>query len=274
MKTLGDTFTKGYEYHQDKRENIYYMEGGNNCCQPHYHKQIELLYIIDGQVEGKLNAMDYILESGDILISNPFDIHGYKNISDNTLSLVIIIPLRFQAYFTLCAGCNKFGVNIKKKSDHTKEIYNLMLNLKNHSEMDELTKSGYIFILLGAIMKAIGRHTTEDSKAISLMHKIINYIDSNYHEELSIDAIAKYCGYSKYYISKVFNASSDCNISEYINLRRLQAFHELQSTNREDIATNAMSAGFNSMRTFYKVFKEHYKTTPKNYIKSFKKYEL
>lgn len=261
--------TKGYDSTRDQIDDIFYYAGKNLYCMPHFHKQIEMLYAIKGSVFAKINGKELTINEGDFIITNSYDIHEFIQISEASCC-IICLPNKYLHYYENIVNNNKFNKNLLANSDNTRKIYELMCNLSNHNTQDELTNSGYILILLGLIVKNIGLEEKAKIYNSKLSDKIFKYIDQNYKEDLSLDNISDYCGYNKFYISRVFNASSDCNINEYINLRRLQAFLELKLTNNEDTINNAMAVGFNCTRTFYKVFKEHYKMTPKEYFKIYK----
>ena len=74
-------------------------------------------------------------------------------------------------------------------------------------------------------------------------------------------------GISKYVLSRMFAKTFHCNFSKYLNGVRLNyAVGALENT--QDTITNiCLECGFESQRTFNRVFKERYKITPREYRK-------
>ena len=55
----------------------------------------------------------------------------------------------------------------------------------------------------------------------NIIEKIVEYIEKNLNEDLTLDKIAKELNYSKFYIARVFVEKTECTIYKYIQGRRL-----------------------------------------------------
>jgi AraC-like DNA-binding protein len=89
--------------------------------------------------------------------------------------------------------------------------------------------------------------------------------------ELSIKDLSQEVGIPAPYVSQVLNTFHEKGYYGFVNEYRIQKVialleiaHPDQKVNISDIA---MESGFNSMTTFYKFFKEHVGTTPKEFLK-------
>ena len=72
-------------------------------------------------------------------------------------------------------------------------------------------------------------------------------------------------GISKYVLSRLFAKTFHCNFASYVNGIRLNyAISMLDGTNKP-ITTICYDSGFESQRTFNRVFKERYRVTPREY---------
>jgi AraC-like DNA-binding protein/predicted transcriptional regulator YdeE len=93
---------------------------------------------------------------------------------------------------------------------------------------------------------------------------IIDYVENHIYENLNIDVISRYIGYSKYYLNKVFSIYTGMSIMFYVRKRKLEyATIDLQTkTPIIDIATKY---SFNSRKTFTRAFISFYKETPSSY---------
>lgn len=72
---------------------------------------------------------------------------------------------------------------------------------------------------------------------------------------------------SKYVLSRMFAKTFHCNFSKYVNGVRLNyAVAALENT-MDSITNICLDCGFESQRTFNRVFKDRYKITPREYGK-------
>ena len=77
--------------------------------------------------------------------------------------------------------------------------------------------------------------------------------------------MAKDLGVSKYVLSRLFSKTFHRNFNQYLNDARLNyACHRLENTS-DSITNICLDSGFESQRTFNRVFKERYKISPSDY---------
>jgi AraC-like DNA-binding protein/putative methionine-R-sulfoxide reductase with GAF domain len=114
------------------------------------------------------------------------------------------------------------------------------------------------------------RHLEITDATKSKLDQIVNYLEENYSSEISREALAYSVGMSPNYMSKLFNEYTGKKISIFINeLRIKDAEHKLSAT-EENIIDIAYSVGFESLRTFNRVFLHLKGLTPKEYREIFK----
>jgi AraC-like DNA-binding protein/predicted transcriptional regulator YdeE len=94
---------------------------------------------------------------------------------------------------------------------------------------------------------------------------MINYIESNLSEELSLEAIAEQAGYSPFYCSRAFQREARIRLKDYIRLRRLTlAALDLRDTDKK-IIDIAVEYGYGSQEAFSRAFQETFLVTPAAY---------
>lgn len=95
------------------------------------------------------------------------------------------------------------------------------------------------------------------------VQEVINYIEEHINESLSMDLIANYIGYSKYYLHRLFYIYTGLNIMDYVRKRKLEyAMIDLQTD--LPIIDIAVKYGFNSRRSFSRAFYNTYGESPSN----------
>ncbi|PKL19521.1 MAG: hypothetical protein CVV49_00345 [Spirochaetae bacterium HGW-Spirochaetae-5] len=98
----------------------------------------------------------------------------------------------------------------------------------------------------------------------------IKYIEENYHEEISRESLAKMTNMNSDYLGRMFKKLTDRNIADYINDIRLKKACELLLNTDDSIVDIAFAVGFESLPTFYRVFKKTIDDTPVNYRTKYK----
>ena len=100
-----------------------------------------------------------------------------------------------------------------------------------------------------------------------LIYNAVEYVAKNFRENISLEKMAYELCVSKYVLSRMFAKTFHCNFSKYVNGVRLNyAVAALENT-MDSITNIGLDCGFESQRTFNRVFKERYKITPREYRK-------
>ena len=88
-----------------------------------------------------------------------------------------------------------------------------------------------------------------------------------YHmeEEMSLDRLVRDLGISRFTLSRVFSGTFHRNFNQFLNEQRLNYVTIHLECSDESITDICMNAGFESQRTFNRVFRERYRMTPREY---------
>ena len=98
----------------------------------------------------------------------------------------------------------------------------------------------------------------------AIYEKIIKYIDEHISDEITIDDLSKFAGYSKWNIYKLFSAYNDLPVMEYIRRKKLSAAaNELRSNKK--LYDIALDFGYETPAGFYKAFQSIFGCSPSNY---------
>jgi YesN/AraC family two-component response regulator len=112
-----------------------------------------------------------------------------------------------------------------------------------------------------------GEQPTENSgtKEDFILDGIEALIEKHYSEDLTRDQLAEKVCMNKYKFSKLFNKRIGQNIKSYINNVRVKKAAELLKNHDLSSREIAFSVGFQSVEHFFRVFKEIYGVSPKEY---------
>ena len=101
----------------------------------------------------------------------------------------------------------------------------------------------------------------------SIVEDILEYIEDNLDDELTLDKIAGQLCYTKYHINRLFSKETGSTIYKYIQTKRLsEAAGKLARTERP-IVDIAYEAHYGSQQAFTQAFGRVYQCSPQAYRK-------
>ena len=135
----------------------------------------------------------------------------------------------------------------------------------NNPNINQISLSGYIHIILGCILDSIGFEETNKVLDTDFASQLLFFINENFTLDISLKTLSQTFGYSESYISRFFKENFNIGFIQYLNILRLKKALLLMSENKHNITYCALESGFTSMRTFYRVFYNEFGCTPKRY---------
>ncbi|OIJ21508.1 hypothetical protein BKP45_01700 [Anaerobacillus alkalidiazotrophicus] len=122
-------------------------------------------------------------------------------------------------------------------------------------------------LLLANINKEICDEPIHENKRKikSKVASIIDFIDSNIHEDLTLSYVAGKTEISSYYLSKVFKKETGKNFVTYVTERKIEKAKELLRNVEIPIINISFELGYTEPSYFTKVFKKVEGMTPSQY---------
>ena len=102
-------------------------------------------------------------------------------------------------------------------------------------------------------------------KRIDIIHKAIQYIQSNYSQKITLVDVAQSVFLSPAYFSKIFKEEMGCSFREYLNSYRIEKSMVMLVNENIKASTIAYAVGFDDQSYFTKVFKKIVGITPNQY---------
>ena len=97
------------------------------------------------------------------------------------------------------------------------------------------------------------------------VQKVVNYIDFNYQEDLSLKKIADLFSISPSYLSALFKKETGSTLTEYINNKRIDISVSLLNTTDSSIQNIAAQVGFLDVNYYTRIFKKLKGISPSAY---------
>lgn len=235
--------------------------------QSHFHKNFELIFVVSGSVDSTVNGLHYTLHQGDFGLCLPYDIHSYTP-AQNTVYWVLVFSEDYIRY-----SSNQFS---KKKatgfSFHCDDAVTVFFTqrLLHNANPTVLTVKSCLYAILEEYFKSIPLVEKTSSDRLTQPF-IIEYIEQNHKNKLTLSDLAKQLGYDYSYMSRYFHNTFNLSFTEFVNIYRMEnALRLLEDTN-ESMTTVALESGFQSIRSFNNLFQKNMGITPLQYRKASRK---
>ncbi|MGN0695747.1 MAG: response regulator [Oscillospiraceae bacterium] len=104
----------------------------------------------------------------------------------------------------------------------------------------------------------------------STMERVVQYIKSNYNQELRLEMLAQIFGYNSAYLGKVFHQYTGENFNNYLDSIRITEAKRLLSMDEYKVYEVAEMVGYSNINYFHNKFKKSVGVSPLTYKKSFR----
>jgi len=253
----------------------------------HWHEDIEIIYLVEGTVKVGIGNDLYYLKARDILIIGPGEVHFF--LKETGYSNRAVIQFRMSIYDAFLSG-SKDSRTIRPMFTDSKY---LTPGTKIHSLMEKqvqqlinentAAKEGYKLILKARLYDLAGiliRYMPKDeysakdesrqTEKLQKLDKVFQYVEKYYQTNIDLQEISKVAGFSKYYFTRFFKENTGVTFVAYLNNFRITKAEWYLMEVEDSITEVAYKSGFNSIKTFNRLFKELKGCAPMEYRKTIK----
>lgn len=246
----------------------------------HAHSRYEAYYLISGNVNYTVAGRVYHINPGDVLVINAFTLHGVevlptcdyeRYVLEFTSSNIPVInginPI--SRFFNTNEFINIIPGEIVAQSKFVEMLHNMESNYDPNDEYANHILYGEITKLVVELAKLFNKrqnveynYIKSESKNSDVINKIIQCINTNINQEITIDFIAKEVGYSRSYMQHEFKEIVGMSISQYILSQKMQTanFLLLSGTPMQEVSDGL---GYKYYSTFSATYKKFFGYSPK-----------
>lgn len=278
-------FNKCYEAIDNCIKNnsfsFFYSEKNDADVNMHLHECCEILLCLSGGKSFFINDRIYEVNDGDIFLISQFETHKITTESEKIFKRYVfkIHPLWLlsnSTEFTDISRCfYKRGDNISHKISLNEQQKKLIINyfetLKNNEDYgDDLIKKSVVIQFLVKLNYFFKQYNKDYNYVAGsenlIIEKIIQYINSNLSNSISLDTLSKYGFISKNHLCRLFKKHIGTSVTKYITTRRITEAKRLLK-NGLSVSEVAVKCGFNDYSHFLRTFKEIVGISPGKYSK-------
>lgn len=255
-------------FYESKSSPLYCWCGSDMTFPPHIHKELELLMVTDGEIELTINSTTQTLRQGDICLVLPNTIHSYKTINYSNYHLMIfncdMLPL-YKNTFSTYKATNNYIPSNQVPSDVYTSISCMYQEFQQANSLGIIT--GYLYVAISRLLPFLELQKNQKELSVNLVERVLGYIQINYLAPINLKSIALALNISPFYLSRVFTNSIGLRLDRYINELRTNYANHLLLSSDKSITEIAFECGFETLRTFNRVYKSISSITPREYRK-------
>lgn len=263
-----------------KKDAIYNFNVVEEASQnKHFHKDIELIYIMEGSLKLEIENELFSLNRDDIVVINSNKKHSFKS---NKKSIIVHFHFSYEYLSSflnknfILFWCNSTVKNELRYEELRQTIKELLNGYLNKKREKDLLQYSLIFKILSILCNDFLVHN-KDEKFLDKSNKyedriieINNYIKDNFNKSINLTDLAEQLYLSSTYLSKFFKKYLGMNFIEYTNKIRVHyAIDDLLYSDKSMLEI-ALDNGFSSSTVFNKAFKKIYGVSPSAYRKKIK----
>ncbi len=246
-------------FFETNRDKIAFYNRGDNSCVLHFHRSVELLYVLSGEKIAYLNGTEYRLKEGDLLVCPPYALHAYPQ-AEYSEQIAATVPTEHCRQFeTLCQSMQARSAVLH---DGEREFLPLLTMLGTPS--NGILFEGIANTVLGLFVQKSQLIPVEKSSDLTLAEAIASFVHTNYASPLTLESLANEFGYSRNYFSALFHTIFRTGISQYVNYVRIQK--SLKLLKDHPVSAIYDQVGFCSPQQYYLNFKRIHGCSPKEYL--------
>lgn len=236
----------------------------------HWHKEIEIIYVLQGTITIYLDQRPYTLKQDDIIVVNSMSIHQIERTSqDNVLLTLQFNPdLLDNHTFVECNSLNQTPGDRDRYDRIRRYLAELAWEASKKAPGCRNYSMGALQLLAGHLLRyfstGVNEASLENNKAYDYkrLNRVLQFVDRNYSQKITLQTIADEEHLSLHYFSHFFSDKIGIPFQKYLTSVRLEkAVAELTESDKS-ITQIALDCGFANVKLFNKYFKEKYDCTP------------
>ena len=253
-------------------------------AEAHIHDSIEMIYIEEGNFRIFVNESEFFAQKGDFLLFRSNEIHRI-HANEEARNQYYVLKVRPSVFFEIASEKQAVGYILRlafarkekihwsaeelRKSDIRKSFENLICEWNQEGLCRDISmKLGAYQVLLALLRDIIRRDeehgslSTINNNAAASIYRVIQYINSNYSEEIDAGKCAAMVNMSYSYFSRCFKRITGRNFKEYVNEVRISHAQQLLVMTDQSVTRIAAECGFNNVSYFITIYKSMKGETP------------
>ena len=251
-----------YERKADANDYTFAHYFSTTKIDAHFHKSLEIVYCIEGEMEFFINGKKYLLHADEIYFAPSYAVHYNRSVGNNQILSFVFSHNFFHDFEKTYPNMTLDYVLTDREKNQ--KIFHVLKNVHDAfwnyhpNPIPFLKCQALINDLLFELATAYTLVPIQQRKVDITILEILHYINEHYTEDINLTALSQRYNYSPQYFSELFNKNVGCSLNTYLNNIRIEnAMQEIEDPkNKKTLAQIAFEHGFKSLPTFYRALRE------------------
>lgn len=250
-------------FFQNCANEIYLSRRNDLKFDAHFHNNIEIIYIISGTTRAFAGNTECFLAPGDFFIAFPNFIHYYDNCSDDIDFFITNTPYEiFPEFSNEFNNLQPVTPKIEGVNPDAPMLFQKAIDISGKYK-PQIVRA-YLSGMIGMCFEKT-EFVAAKNVPNSTLQEIIIYCQKHYLQNISLESMSAELHLSKSRITHILNEKLHIQFRTLINQFRLKDTEYLLTNSSLSITEIALRVGFENIRTFNRVFFEHYGVSPSAY---------
>lgn len=242
----------------------------NQSWGPGIRDYYSLYYVTEGSGYLTIDGQDYNIVEGTCFLVPPHVVVNYKPDLLNPWSYHFI---GFNGE-TADNYLNRIGLSISspisscENGKKIEECFEYILSSVNHPKSADLQAISGFYALIGTLCDYTEPQVPKiqtTSRQADYIRQAIEYIETNYSRQITVEEISNHVGINRKYLTKLFNEKMDDSPKNYLIQYRINKACRLLKQSTLSIQEVSHSVGYTDALVFSKIFKKVIGTCPREY---------
>lgn len=244
----------------------------------HLHRELELLWILDGEMDIHGVQGDCRAGAGDLALFNPKETHEFRKRRGGCTFLCVQLSPRFFAHgFPAIEGL-RFDEPLPSRAlaeADCREVRRMLGELAEayfrREAGYELLCAGWLGLILHRLVRALPHHVLTEAEGLEQerrgqrLDRLVDFVEENHRQKIRLTDFARQEGRSMSYISHFVKENLGQSFQEYVSAVRFQTACTLIAAGRDRLLDVCTESGFSDYRYFSRTFRERLGMTPEEY---------
>ncbi len=150
---------------------------------------------------------------------------------------------------------------------HREIMMNEMLYIVEHSDLSPFHLIGHLYLFFDAMTNSIASLKLKKGGRLRdfYVREALNYIEQNFHNDISVEDIADNCGLNRSYFGKIFKESTGRTPQEFLLNYRMTKAAELLKLTKLSVGDISNAVGYDNPLHFSRAFKNVFGISPREW---------
>jgi len=228
----------------------------------HLHLHLEAVYLLAGEQSMQIDGQEYNLRAGDLAVIFPGLLHEFTSGSDDCRLLLMIYAPQISG---VKGAEESLPVSpVLEKADRIPEMRFCLQSIEKRMSGPSPALHAFLGLMTALFLEKTALSPRSNAPR-EMIYQAVSYLADHFDEPLTLEMVAEKLNISPYHLSHLFSRRLHISFKPYLNSLRIARARQLLSDPSRSITQVCYECGFETLRTFDRVFQQHCGCTPREY---------